>query len=132
SRLGTHRSRQPIGEDASMQLLASEGGTIKAAFGTFDTTSLWVVLGISLLALLFGFYLRRQVLAADEGTPKMREVALAIQEGSSAYLRRQFKTLAVFGAVLVVVLFFLPVNEHIHSALTVRLARSAAFLIGAV
>jgi K(+)-stimulated pyrophosphate-energized sodium pump len=114
-----------------MQLLAAEGGVIRAGFGSFDTTSLWVVLGISVLALLFGFYLRRQVLNASEGTPKMQEVATAIQEGSAAYLRRQFRTLAIFGAVLVVVLYFLPVNDHIHSTVVVRLARSFAFLIGA-
>jgi K(+)-stimulated pyrophosphate-energized sodium pump len=115
-----------------MQPLAAEGGIIKAAFGSFDTTSLWVVLAISVLALLFGFYLRSRVLAADEGTEKMREVAGAIQEGSAAYLRRQFKTLAVFGAVLLVVLFFLPVNQHHDSVVAVRLGRSLAFLIGAL
>ena len=115
-----------------MHMLAAEGGVIKAAFGTFDSTSLWVILAISVGALLFGLYLRRQVLAASEGTPKMQEVAHAIQEGSSAYLRRQFRTLAVFGAVLLIVLLFLPIHEHHHSVLVVRLGRSLAFLIGAL
>ena len=104
-----------------MSLLAAEGGVIRAAFGTFDSTSLWVVLAISILALLFGFYLRRQVLAASEGTPKMQEVATAIQEGSAAYLNRQFRTLGAFGAVLVVVLYFLPVEHHVHAEWVVRL-----------
>src|SRR6478735_6823786 len=115
-----------------MHLLAAEGGVIKAGFGTFDTTSLWVILAISVCALLFGLYLRRQVLAAPAGTPKMQEVATAIPEGSSAYLRRQFRTLAVFGSVLLIVLLFLPIHEHHHSVLVVRLGRSLAFLIGAV
>src|SRR5439155_13115002 len=87
---------------------------------------------ISVCALLFGFYLRRQVLAAPEGSPKMREVATAIQEGSAAYLNRQFRTLAVFGMVLLVVLYFLPVENHHAAAWVVRLGRSVAFLIGAV
>ena len=47
------------------------------------------------LAIVVGFYLMRGVLAADQGTPKMIEIATAIQEGALAYLKRQFKTIAV-------------------------------------
>jgi K(+)-stimulated pyrophosphate-energized sodium pump len=115
-----------------MQLLAAEGGVIKAAFGSFDDASLWVILGVSVAALAFAFYLRSQVLMASEGTPKMREVAGAIQEGSSAYLSRQFRTVAVFGVVLLIVLYFLPVENHQHAEWVVRMGRSLAFLIGAV
>jgi K(+)-stimulated pyrophosphate-energized sodium pump len=115
-----------------MQLLAAEGGVIKAAFGSFDDASLWVILGISVAALAFAFYLRSQVLMASEGTPKMREVASAIQDGSRAYLNRQFRTVGVFGVVLLVVLYFLPVENHEHAEWVVRIGRSLAFLIGAV
>ena len=115
-----------------MQLLAAEGGVIKAAFGSFENATLWVVLAISVLALLFAAVLRRQVLSAPEGTDQMREVSKAIQEGSSAYLRRQFRTLGVFGVILLVILFFLPIRNPVHSATVVRLGRSLAFLIGAV
>ena len=59
----------------------------------------WTVLVLSALAALIaiavGFYLAKSVMAADEGSPKMREIAKAIQEGASAYLNRQFKTIAV-------------------------------------
>ncbi len=59
----------------------------------------WAVLILSaasaILAILVGFYLVRKVMAADEGTPKMKEIASAIQEGAWAYLRRQFKTIGV-------------------------------------
>ncbi len=115
-----------------MQLLAAEGGVIKAAFGSFENVTLWVVLAISVLALFFAAVLRRQVLSAPEGTDQMREVSKAIQEGSSAYLRRQFRTLGVFGVILLVILFFLPIRNAVHSATVVRLGRSLAFLIGAV
>ncbi len=116
-----------------MHQLAAEGGVIRAAFGTFDSTSLWVILGIAICALLFGFYLRSQVLRASEGTPKMQEVATAIQEGSAAYLNRQFRTLGAFGLVLLIVLYFLPVSATAtHSVTVVRLGRSLAFLIGAL
>ena len=51
-----------------MRVLAVEGGPIQAVFGSFENTWLWVILGISLVALLFAYYLVREVLAAPEGT----------------------------------------------------------------
>src|SRR3954466_7380988 len=76
------------------QLLAAEGG--------YQTFTLhggeWAILIASaltaLLALAVGFVLMRGVLAQDEGTTTMREIAKAIQEGAMAYLRRQFRTIA--------------------------------------
>ena len=97
--------------------LAQEGGPIQAVFGSFEDTALWVIFGISLVALLFAWYLVRDVLRAPEGTDKMKEIAKAIQEGASAYLSRQFRTVAVFLVVLAVVIFFvLPVpKDATHS-----------------
>ena len=90
--------------------LAQEGGPIHAVFGSFEDTALWVIFGVSLVALLFAWYLVREVLRAPEGTDKMKEIAKAIQEGASAYLSRQFRTVSVFLVVLAVVIFFvLPV-----------------------
>ena len=69
----------------------------------------WAVLilaGLSaVLAILVGLGLARNVMAADEGTPKMREIAKAIQEGASAYLRRQFKTIGMILVPLAVIVF---------------------------
>ena len=59
----------------------------------------------ALLAIAVGFYLMRGVLAADQGTPKMIEIAKAIQEGAQAYLRRQFKTIAIIMVPLAVLVF---------------------------
>ncbi len=122
-----------------MPFLAQEGGTITAVFKSFEKNSLWVVLAISLLALAFAGYLRREVLAAPEGTEKMKEIARAIQEGSRAYLNRQFRTVGIFLGLLAVVLFFiLPVPKHLalaeqpfHSSLFIRFGRSIAFILGA-
>src|SRR3989442_1419543 len=128
-RLPFHRFR-----GGSMHVvLAQESGPIKAVFGSFENTTLWVILGISLLALLFAYYLRREVLAASEGSDKMKEIAKAIQEGASAYLPRQFRTLGVFIALLGVALFFiLPVPTNaVHSDLAIRFGRSLAFVLGA-
>ncbi|TMM23299.1 MAG: hypothetical protein E6F95_06260, partial [Actinobacteria bacterium] len=86
--------------------LAQESGPIQARFGSGENLALWLIFGVSLVALLFAWYLVREVLAAPEGTEKMKEIARAIQEGAKAYLNRQYRTLAVFLAVLAVVLFF--------------------------
>ena len=116
-----------------MRVLAVEGGPIQAVFGSFENTWLWVILGISLVALLFAYYLVREVLAAPEGTEKMKEIAQAIQEGAKAYLSRQFRTIGVFLLFIMVILFFvLPVPENAaHSDLVIRLGRSIAFILGA-
>ena len=84
------------------------------------------VLGVAAVALVMAFVFRSQVLKAGEGTESMREIARAVQEGASAYLRRQFRTLAIFVIAAVVVLYFLPGD------LDVRIGRSIAFLAGAV
>ena len=120
-------------------LLAQEGGPIEAVFGPGENLALWIILGVSLVALVFAYYLAREVLSASEGTEKMKEIARAIQEGAKAYLRRQFRTLGVFLAVLTVLLFFiLPVADGVQASilgldpeLSIRLGRSLAFILGA-
>ncbi len=68
---------------------------------------LWLFFSVAtaLLAIVVGFVLSRGVLKADQGTPKMREIALAIQEGAMAYLKRQFKTIAVILVPLAILVF---------------------------
>jgi K(+)-stimulated pyrophosphate-energized sodium pump len=92
----------------------------------FDLASLWVILGLSIVALGFAAYLVRQVLRHDQGSPVMQEIAKAIQEGAAAYLGRQFRTLIVFVVVLTFVLIGLPAPDW-----TIRIARSVAFILGA-
>ncbi len=68
----------------------------------------------------------REVLAADAGTPRMREIATAVQEGAEAYLARQAKTLAVFAVVIPLILLALPADN-----LASRIGRSVFFIVGA-
>ena len=86
-------------------LFASEGGWQDFKLKGGEWTILWLSVAAALLALAVGFYLMKLVLAEDEGTPKMKEIAYAIQEGASAYLKRQFKTIAVILVPLAVVVF---------------------------
>jgi K(+)-stimulated pyrophosphate-energized sodium pump len=92
-----------------------------------NLTTLVVVAIIALAALGVAAVLVREVLSASEGTPKMKEIAGAIQEGASAYLTRQFKTLAVFAAIVFFILFLLPAETTSE-----RVGRSIFFLVGAV
>ena len=59
-----------------------------------------------MLAIGVGLFLARSVLAADQGTPKMQEIARAIQEGASAYLKRQFRTIGYILIPVAAVVFF--------------------------
>ena len=97
-----------------------------ALTGTNYTTVVIVAL-IALAALGVAALLVREVLAADEGTDSMKKIAKAIQEGASAYLNRQFRTLAVFGVLVFFLLFLLPADTQSE-----RIGRSLFFLVGAV
>ncbi len=90
-----------------------------------NLTYVYIILGISLAALAIAYGLRAQVLAADEGTEKMREIAATIQEGATAFLGRQFRTLSYFVGIVFVLLFLLPGSQEI------RIGRSIFFLVGA-
>ena len=84
----------------------------------------YVILGISLLALAIAYALRAQVLAQGEGTAKMQEIAAAVQEGAAAYLARQFKTLSVFVAIVFDMLRSPPCGERNRQfVITRRVAR---------
>ena len=86
----------------------------------------YVVLAISLAALAIAFILRAQVLAASDGTEKMREIAAAVQEGAAAYLARQFRTLSYFVGIVFFLLLALPADT-----MAIRIGRSIFFLLGA-
>jgi K(+)-stimulated pyrophosphate-energized sodium pump len=101
----------------------------------------FILVGAALTALLaigVGFLLTRGVLAEDEGTPRMREIAKAIQEGALAYLKRQFRTIAFILIPLLVVVFLTSVavkkadgSEALSFAQS-GLFRTGAFLLGCV
>jgi K(+)-stimulated pyrophosphate-energized sodium pump len=63
------------------------------------------VIACGLLALLYGAYAGKAVMASSAGTPRMQEIAGAVQEGARAYLNRQYTTIAMVGAVIFVILF---------------------------
>ncbi len=59
-----------------------------------------LIIACGVLALLYGVYAIRSVLAAPAGTERMQEIAAAVQEGANAYLNRQYTTIAIAGVVI--------------------------------
>src|SRR5437660_12160 len=85
--------------------LAAEGGY--QVFNLAGGEWFWLILSAAtaILAIVIGFVLRQGVLAADEGTPTMIEIARSIQVGAMAYLRRQFKTIAIIVIPVAAIVF---------------------------
>ncbi|HYO86150.1 MAG TPA: sodium-translocating pyrophosphatase [Dermatophilaceae bacterium] len=106
-------------------LSASQGQEITLVGGNYILVVIIAIVAVAAGA--FGIVFRGQVLQASDGTEKMREIARAIQEGASAYLGRQFRTLVWFVVVVFLLLFLLPADEG-----SVRIGRSLFFIIGAV
>jgi K(+)-stimulated pyrophosphate-energized sodium pump len=123
-----------------MRLLA-EGGY--QPFHLHSTEWIWLIFAAAcgLIAIATGFILMRGVLAADQGTPSMIEIAKAIQEGAQAYLTRQFRAIGIIVIPLAVLVFATAskVTETLpdgskHTVLSYGVSglfRAIAFLVGA-
>jgi K(+)-stimulated pyrophosphate-energized sodium pump len=81
----------------------------------------WFVVVSGVVALLYGIFAARSIFAAPAGNERMQEIAAAIQEGASAYLKRQYTAIAVVGAVVFAIL-----------AAALGMTVAIGFLIGAV
>ncbi|HEX2370538.1 MAG TPA: sodium-translocating pyrophosphatase [Acidimicrobiia bacterium] len=86
-------------------VLAAEGGFQEFTLGTAEWFWLIFAAVTAVIALIVGLALSRTVIRADQGTPKMREIAKAIQEGAMAYLTRQFRTIVLILLPVAAVVF---------------------------
>ena len=105
--------------------LAASGDSLDLSGGNISYVV--VVAAIALVALGFAFALRNAVLSAGQGTARMQEIAAGVQEGAAAFLTRQFKTLAAFGVLALVLLTLLPADTA-----GIRAGRSIFFVVGAL
>ena len=119
-----------------MHLLAAEGGYQLFDLGGTDKALLYASLVVALAGLGVGYALMQDVLKADDGTPAMKKIAVAIQEGAMAYITRQFRTIGLIVVPLAVVVF-LTSGEIVKDSGDVALSffesglfRTIAFLMG--
>ena len=84
----------------------AEGGYQNFVLSSTDKNWLYLVLAAGVIGILVGLILMKGVLAAEQGSEKMREIARAIQEGAEAFLSRQFKTIAVIVIPLALLIYF--------------------------
>jgi K(+)-stimulated pyrophosphate-energized sodium pump len=67
-------------------------------------TTLWMIVGCGVLAILYGIWATGSVLGADAGSAKMQEISAAVREGAQAYLKRQYATIGIVGVVIFIII----------------------------
>lgn len=112
----------------------------------YEQISLFAVLGVAILGLLYTLFLRKQVMAHDTGDDKMLQVWTAIKEGADAYLKKQLRSILPMIGLLTVCLFLsvyiVPVSAEAmerfseYSPKTIKLiiafGRAGAFILGSM
>jgi K(+)-stimulated pyrophosphate-energized sodium pump len=90
---------------------------------------MWLIFASGVLAIVYGIWAVRSILAADAGNERMQEIAAAIQEGASAYLSRQYRTIAIVGVVIAaLVAYFLGLKVALGFVIGATLSGLAGYV----
>ena len=92
-------------------------------------STLNLIIAAGLVSILYGYFTGKQILSADPGNNKMQDIAAAIQEGARAYLNRQYKTIAIVGVIiLIIITYFLGIWVGLGYFIGAFLSGSAGYV----
>ncbi len=93
------------------------------------SNAIWLIIACGALSIVYGIWAIRSVMAADAGNQRMQEIAGAIQEGATAYLKRQYFTIAIVGVVIFIIgAYLLSFTVAIGFAIGASLSGLAGFI----